>query len=336
MALYILRRLFYMIPVLVGIVFITFFLTRILPGDPALMIAGTEAPANVLEKIRTDMGLNEPLYQQFIHYVVRLFHGDFGFAWHTGHSVLSDFSTRLPSTLELTLAAFIIALVVALPVGIIAATKKESIVDHISRVFSLIGSCVPSFWLALILIYVFYSNLNWFPAPLGRLGDGINPPTHITGLHVIDSLLTWNMPVLGQALAHLVLPAFVLSTGMMAIISRMVRSSMLEVINQDFIRTARAKGIYERTVVMKHALVNALLPTLTVIGVQFGLLLGGAVVTETIFSWPGVGSYITESILATDYAPIQAFTLMSALIISFTNLAVDVIYGLIDPRVRYE
>lgn len=336
MALYILRRLFYMIPVLIGIVFITFFLTRILPGDPALMIGGTEAPEDVLERIRGDMGLNDPLYQQFIHYVARLFHGDFGFAWHTGHSVLSDFSTRLPATIELTLASFIIALVVALPVGIIAATKKESIVDHISRVFSLIGSCVPSFWLALILIYVFYSRLNWSPAPLGRVGDGVSLPTHLTGLYVIDSLLTWNMPVLGQALSHLLLPAIVLSTGMMAIISRMVRSSMLEVISQDFIRTARAKGIYERTVVMKHALVNALLPTLTVIGVQFGLLLGGAVVTETIFSWPGVGSYITESILATDYAPIQAFTLMSALIISFTNLAVDVIYGLIDPRVRYD
>ncbi|AJY74783.1 peptide ABC transporter permease [Paenibacillus beijingensis] len=325
-----------MIPVLIGIVFITFFLTRILPGDPALMIAGTEAPDDVLEKIRNDMGLNEPLYLQFIHYVARLFQGDFGFAWHTGHSVLSDFATRLPATIELTLASFIVALVIALPVGIIAATKKESIVDHISRVFSLIGSCVPSFWLALILIYVFYSRLNWFPAPLGRLGNGISPPTSITGLYVVDSLLTWNIPVLGQALAHLALPAIVLSTGMMAIISRMVRSSMLEVISQDFIRTARAKGIYERTVVMKHALVNALLPTLTVIGVQFGLLLGGAVVTETIFSWPGVGSYITESILATDYAPIQAFTLMSALIISFTNLAVDVIYGLIDPRVRYD
>lgn len=282
------------------------------------------------------MGLNDPLYQQFIQYVVRLLHGDFGFAWHTGHSVWDDFSTRLPATIELTIMSFMIALVVALPIGILAATKKESVVDHISRIFSLIGSCVPSFWLALILIYVFYSQLNWFPAPMGRLDNGIMPPTPITGLYVIDSLLTWNMQTLGQAISHLLLPAIVLSTGMMAIISRMIRSSMLEVIGQEFIRTARAKGILERTVIMKHALINAVLPTLTVIGVQFGLLLGGAVVTETIFSWPGVGSYITESILATDYAPIQAFTLMSALIISFTNLAVDVIYGLVDPRVRYD
>ncbi|MEK3915752.1 ABC transporter permease [Paenibacillus sp. FSL H7-0331] len=333
---YILRRLLLMIPGLMGIVFITFFLTRILPGDPAMMMAGMEAPISVIEKIRQDMGLNDPLYKQFIHYVMQLLHGDFGFAWHTGHTVWDDFSSKFPATLELTIASFIIALLIALPVGIIAATKKESIIDHVSRVFSLIGSCVPSFWLGLILIYVFYSKLNWVPAPLGRIGRDINPPSHVTGLYVIDSLLSGDFIALTQTLTHLLLPAFCLSTGTMAIISRMIRSSMLEVISQEFIRTARAKGIYERTVILKHAFVNALLPTLTVIGVQFGLLLGGAVVTETIFSWPGVGGYITESILATDYAPIQAFTLMSAVLISLTNLTVDVLYGLLDPRIRYE
>ncbi|PYI56219.1 ABC transporter permease [Paenibacillus flagellatus] len=333
---YIVRRIVFMIPGLIGIALITFIISRVLPGDPAVMLAGEQAPPAVVEKIRQEMGLNDPLYIQFFDYIGQLVRGNLGFAWHTGHSVLSDFATRFPATLELTIASFLIAVLVAVPVGIVAATKKESAIDHISRVFSLIGACVPVFWLGLMLIYFFYSKLGWAPAPLGRIGEDINPPTHVTGLYVLDSLLSGDFIALKQSISHLILPAICLSTGTMAIIARMMRSSMLEVIGQDYIRTARSKGIYERSVIFKHALVNALIPTLTVLGLQFGYLLGGAVITETIFTWPGIGGYVTESILATDYAPIQAFTLLSAFLYSFINLTVDVLYGFIDPRIRYE
>ncbi|MDN8592822.1 ABC transporter permease [Paenibacillus sp. 11B] len=333
---YTLRRLLQMIPALIGIVVITFILSRVLPGDPAIVMAGEQATDDVIAKIRMDMGLDKPLFVQFFSYVGQLLQGNLGFAYHTGHTVLSDFATRFPATIELTLASVIIAICVAIPVGIIAATRKESFIDHISRVFSLIGACVPIFWLGLLFIYIFYSILGWAPAPMGRISGDLNPPTHITGLYVIDSLMTGDMVALKSSLAHLLLPAICLSTGTMAIVARMTRSSMLEVIGQDYVRTARAKGLSETAVVGKHALINALIPTLTVLGLQFGGLLGGAVITETIFSWPGVGGYVTDSILAADYAPIQAFTLVSAILFSFINLAVDLVYGLIDPRIRYE
>jgi len=333
---FITRRLLYLIPSLLGIVLITFILSRVLPGDPALMIAGEQAPQHVVENIRAQLGLNEPLYVQFGAYIKQLAQGDLGIAWHTGHTVLEDFAVRLPATIELGFASLLIALLVAIPVGIVAATKKESIVDHISRVFSLIGACMPVFWLGLLLILFFYSKLGIAPAPMGRIGGDILPPTSITGLYLVDSLLTADWVAFKQSLSHLILPAICLSAGTMAIIARMMRSSMLEVIGQDYIRTARAKGLNERSVVYKHALANASIPTITMVGLQIGYLLGGAVITETIFAWPGVGSYVTESILATDYAPIQAFTLLSAVVYSGINLLVDVIYGLIDPRIRYE
>ncbi|MCE5171958.1 ABC transporter permease [Paenibacillus profundus] len=333
---FITRRLLYLIPSLLGIVLITFILSRVLPGDPALMIAGEQAPQHVVENIRTQLGLNDPLYVQFGAYVKQLLQGDLGVAWHTGHTVLEDFAVRLPATIELGFVSLLIALLVAIPVGIVAATKKESIVDHISRIFSLIGACMPVFWLGLLLILFFYSKLGIAPAPMGRIGGDILPPTNITGLYLVDSLLTADWVAFKQSLSHLLLPAICLSAGTMAIIARMMRSSMLEVIGQDYIRTARAKGLNERSVVYKHALVNASIPTVTMIGLQIGYLLGGAVITETIFAWPGVGSYVTESILATDYAPIQAFTLLSAVVYSCINLLVDMVYGLIDPRIRYE
>jgi len=333
---FITKRIVYLIPSLIGIVLITFILSRVLPGDPALMIAGEQAPQSVVDNIRMELGLNDPLYIQFGTYVKQLVQGDLGTAWHTGHTVVEDFATRLPATLELALASLLIALIVAIPVGIIAATRKESALDHISRVFSLIGACMPVFWLGLLLILLFYSKLGIAPAPMGRIGNDILPPTNITGLYLIDSLLTADWVAFRQSLSHLILPAICLSSGTMAIIARMMRSSMLEVISQDYIRTARAKGLSEGTVVYKHALANASIPTITMVGLQIGYLLGGAVITETIFSWPGVGSYVTESILATDYAPIQAFTLLSAVVYSVINLVVDLIYGWIDPRIRYE
>ncbi|MEI2399976.1 MULTISPECIES: ABC transporter permease [Paenibacillus] len=333
---YTLKRLVQMIPALLGIIVITFILSRVLPGDPAIMLAGEQAPEEIVDKIRQDMGLDKPLYIQFFTYIGQLLQGNIGYAYHTGHTVASDLASRFPATIELTLASILIAVLVAIPVGIVAATRKESFLDHISRVFSLIGACVPIFWLGLMFIYVFYSILGWAPAPMGRISGDLNPPVHITGLYVLDSILSGDTAALKSSLSHLLLPAICLSTGTMAIIARMTRSSMLEVVDQDFVRTARAKGLRESAVIYKHALVNALIPTLTVLGLQFGFLMGGAVITETIFSWPGIGGYVTDSILAADYAPIQAFTLVSAVLYCGINLAVDLIYGFIDPRIRYE
>ncbi|MFB5267749.1 ABC transporter permease [Paenibacillus enshidis] len=336
MVIYTIRRLIQMIPALLGIVIITFIISRVLPGDPAVMLAGEQATPETIENIRKSMGLDQPLYIQFFHYTGGLLQGNLGEAYHTGQSVASDFATRFPATIELALASLIVAILVAIPVGILAATRKESIIDHISRVFSLIGACMPIFWIGLLFIYIFYATLGIAPAPMGRISNDLNPPTHITGLYVVDSLLSGDFVALKSSISHLILPAICLSTGTMAIVARMMRSSMLEVIGQDFVRTARAKGLGEWIVIYKHALINAFIPTLTVLGLQVGYLIGGAVITETIFTWPGVGSYVTDSILAADYAPIQAFTLVSALIYSFINLAVDLIYGWLDPRIRFE
>ncbi|GIP23534.1 ABC transporter permease [Paenibacillus sp. J22TS3] len=333
---YALRRLAMMIPSIAGIVMITFILTRILPGDPALMITGEQALPEFVNKVREEYGFNQPLYIQLWDYIKQLFRGDLGFAWHTGHSVVSDFVSRFPATLELTLASMLVALIIAIPLGIAAASRQNSIFDHIARVLSFIGSSVPIFWLGLLLITLFYSKLGWLPAPIGRITGDLNPPTHITGLYVLDSLLSWDMAALKSSLQHLILPAVCMSMGTMAIVTKMIRASMLEVIRQDFMRTAKSKGLSHRAVIYRHGLINSLIPSLTVIGLQFGALLGGAVITETIFVWPGIGNYVTESILSADYAPIQAMTLISAVLYGFINLIVELLYGVLDPRVRYE
>ncbi|MED4599955.1 ABC transporter permease [Paenibacillus validus] len=336
MLVYSLRRLTMMVPSLIGIIVVTFILTRVLPGDPALMITGEQALPEFVEKVREQYGFNQPLYIQFWEYIKQLARGDLGYAWHTGHSVASDFATRFPATLELTLASMVIALMVAIPLGVLAAARKNSVIDHFTRILSLIGSCMPIFWLGLLLISLFYSKLGWLPAPVGRISGDINPPTHVTGLYVIDSLLSLDMVALKDSLLHLLMPAFCLSLGTMAIVTKMIRASMLDVIKQDFMRTAKAKGLSDGAVIARHGLINGLVPTLTVVGLQFGYLLGGAVITETVFVWPGVGQYVTESILAADYAPIQAITLISAVLYGILNLIVELWYGVLDPRVRYE
>lgn len=330
---YVLRRLLSMIPALFGVILAIFLLTRVLPGDAARTYAGEQAPPEVVENIRAQMGLDKPIWQQFIDYVADLFRGDLGFAWHTGQSVASEFSARLPATLELALFALGIALLVGIPLGIASATRRDQPIDHISRVLSLVGASMPLFWLGLMVIFLFYGRLGWEPPPLGRIGVGVNPPTRITGMYVLDSLLTGDMVALGSSFSHIIWPALVLSTGSMAIIARMTRSAMLEVIDQDYIRTARSKGLSPATVIYKHALKNAAPVTMTVVGLQFGQLLGGAVITETIFTWPGIGKFITDSVLATDYAPVQAFTLVAAVLYLFINLAVDLINAKLDPRV---
>ena len=329
------RRLLSMFPALLGVVVCIFLLTRVLPGDPARTLAGEQADPTTVEQIRVQMGLDAPVPVQFFRYVGDLLHGDLGFAWHTGHPVLDDFATRLPATVELALFALVIAVLVGVPVGILSATHRDRPVDHVTRVFSLIGASMPVFWLGLMVIFIFYNRLGVEPAPLGRIAQHVNPPTTITGLFVLDSLLSGDMAALRTSLSHIIWPALCLASGSTAIMARMTRSEMLEVINQDYIRTAISKGLSPLKVTAKHALKNAAPVILTVVGLQFGLLMGGAVITETVFSWPGIGSYVVQSVLATDYAPVQAFTLLAAVTYLIVNLLVDLTNGRLDPRVGH-
>jgi ABC-type dipeptide/oligopeptide/nickel transport system permease component len=280
------------------------------------------------------MGLDQPLIAQFFSYIGDLLRGDLGFAWHTGHTVVEDLASRLPATAELALVSIIIALLIAVPLGIVSAVFRDKWIDHVGRVISLVGASMPLFWLGLLVIYFFYFTLGVAPAPIGRISSGVNPPTDVTGLFLIDSLLSGDTVAFSSSLQSIIWPALVLATGSIAMISRMTRSAMLEVLGQDYVRTARSKGLAPRFVIGKHAFRNASPSVVTVVGLEFGQLLGGAVITETIFSWPGVGSYVTQSIMATDYAPVQAFTLLAAAIFLVVNLIVDLVNAAIDPRVR--
>ncbi len=329
------RRLLAMIPALFGVLICVFLLTRVLPGDPARTLAGEQADPETVQRIRDQMGLDKPLWSQFVTYLSGVFRGDLGTAWHTGRPVLADLASRFPATVELALVALVIALVLGIPLGIISAVHRGRWVDHLGRIVGLTGASMPLFWLGMLVIYVFYYLLDIAPAPVGRLGDSINPPTHVTGLYLVDSLLSGDTVAFSSAAHHIIWPALVLSTGALAMFSRMTRSAMLEILGQDYVRTAVSKGLRPRSVIGKHALKNAAPPVLTVVGLELGQLLAGAVLTETIFTWPGIGSYITQSILATDYAPIQAFTLLAAVLYLVINLAVDLAQAAIDPRIRH-
>ena len=328
------RRVLAMIPTLLGVVVCIFLITRVLPGDPARTLAGENADQSVVDKLREQMGLDQPIWQQFGDYVVGLLQGNLGYAWHTGHPVAQDFATRFPATVELALAALIIGVLVGVPLGIVSAMQRGRLADHLTRVVSLLGVSMPLFWLGLLVISFFYGTLGWAPAPIGRIDDDVNPPTHVTGLYLVDSLLTGDGVAFASSFSHLIWPAMVLSVGGIAIISRMTRSAMLEVMGQDYIRTAEAKGMGPARVIGGHALKNAAPSIVTIIGLELGQLLGGAVITETIFSWPGVGGYVTESIKANDYAPVQAMTLIAAIIYLVVNLIVDLSQAIFDPKVR--
>lgn len=332
---YVIRRVAAMLPALLGVLIAVFVMTRVLPGDPARTLAGEQADAQTVERIREQMGLDRPLWQQFFDYVASLFQGDLGFAWHTGRPVVEDFANRLPATLELAAFALVISLLVGIPLGIASAVQRGKAIDHVARVVSLAGASMPLFWLGLLVISFFAFQLGVAPAPVGRIDDGVNPPTHITGLYVLDALLSGDVVALGSALSMIIWPAMVLATGATAMIARMTRSAMLEVLGQDYVRTAVSKGLAPGVVVGKHAFRNAAPTILTVVGLELGQLLAGAVLTETIFSWPGLGSYVVQSILATDYAPVQAFTLLAAGMFLVVNLLVDLGQAAIDPRVRH-
>ncbi len=321
------------IPVLLGVSIVVFFMVRAIPGDPAQIMLGQQATQAQVQQVRESMGLDKPIFVQYGLFLKNALRGDLGDSIVTGRPVTTELLVRLPATLELTAFAMLVAILVGVPVGVIAAVRQYSALDKTTSVLALTGISMPIFWLAMILVVIFGVNLELLPFP-GRLGP-TTAITSITGLVLVDSLLTFNFAGFWDGLLHLIMPALALATIPMAVIMRMTRSSMLEVLNEDYVRTARAKGVAPRRVVFKHALRNAMLPTITVIGLQTGLLMGGAIITETIFSWPGIGLYAYQSVSSRDYASIQGVVLYGALLFVLINLVVDVLYAILDPRVRY-
>jgi len=330
------RRLALALPGLVGVVVVTFLLNRALPGDPAAFFAGPAATPQAIAEIRIKLGLDRSLPQQFILYVRDLARGDLGKSLTTGQSVRADLLARLPASLELTLCSLALALAVALPLGILAATRPGSWVDHAARVVTTAGVSLPIFFTGLLLVYVFYYLLGWAPAPLGRLDAFTSPPPPVIGFYLVDSALAGDGVAFRASLHQLVLPAVTLGLFAMAPIARMTRAAMLGVLASDFVRTARAAGLAPRTVLFTYALRNALLPVVTLLGMVFSFLLGANVLVEKVFAWPGVGSYALEALIASDYAPVQGFVLTMASLYVLLNLAIDILYGLIDARVRIE
>ncbi|WP_342598979.1 ABC transporter permease [Psychrobacillus sp. FSL H8-0483] len=331
---YIGKRLLQLIPVLLGMTFLVFMIIRAIPGNPAQVILGQLASEEAIKALEIKLGLNNPWYTQYIDYLIGLFKGDLGESMRTVQPVSKEIWPYLAATFELAFFAILIAVIIGVNAGIISAWFQNSWFDYLAMVLALIGVSMPIFWLGLMEQWIFGIELQWLPTS-GR-EDVRNPISSVTNLYVLDTIINGRFDQLGQVLKHLVLPGIALATIPMAIIARMTRSSMLEVMRADYIRTARAKGQKMFWVVYKHALKNAIIPVLTVIGLQMGLLLGGAILTETIFSWPGIGRYIYDAIQFRDYPVIQSGILIVAFIFVMINLFVDILYGLIDPRIKYD
>lgn len=332
---HIIRRLLLMIPMLIGITLLLFVVTHIVPVDPLAVIL-TEKSMEDPEAVQAAIakwGLDKPLPEQYLVYLNNLLHGDLGISFKTKNPVTLDLKTFLPATIELAIGSFIFAIVLGLPLGIISAVRSGSLVDHFTRVFSLLGASMPPFWSGLLMLYVFYYLLEWAPGP-GRIDSRLGTPDKVTGLFVVDSLVTNNMDAFWSSLSHLILPSIILGWFTLALIARITRSSILEVLSQDYIRTARAKGQIERLVITRHALRNGLIPLVTLMGLAFAGLMSGAIMTETIFSWPGIGRYAVDAATSLDYPAISGVTLLIAVIYMFVNLFVDILYSILDPRIR--
>lgn len=329
-------RLLTTVPTLIGVVVVTFLLTRVLPGDPAAFFAGPAADPASIEQIRVSLGLDKSLPEQFVAYVGDLAHGDLGTALSTGQPVVAEIRARLPASAELTLFALLLSMSIAVPLGILAAVRQGSWIDHLSRVLTTAGVSLPVFFTGLLFVYVFYFLLGWAPAPLGRLDLFTSPPPDLTGFYLVDSLVAGEWETFRASLAQIILPGLTLALFSLAPIARMTRASMLAVLASDFIRTARASGLSPGTVVVAYAFRNAMLPVVTTLGMVFSFLLGANVLVEKVFAWPGVGSFAVEALIQSDYAPVQGFVLTMAVLYVLLNLLIDLSYGLIDPRVRME
>ena len=328
------NRLLASLPALFGVVVVTFMLMRVLPGDPAVFFAsGPSAGQAEIEELRRTMGLDKPIPVQLVRYLGEIAQGDLGRSMTTGQPVVSDIKRRLPASLELTCTALVIALSLALPLGIMAALRPGTVIDHTVRLLCTLGVCVPTFVSGLLLIYAFYYLLGWAPDPTARIDIFASPPPDITGFYLIDFALTGDWEGWWAAFRQLLLPAFTMALFVLAPLARMTRASMLAVLGSDFIRTAHAMGLSRLRITVAYALRNALLPGLTITGIVFSTMLGANVLVEKVFSWPGVASYALDALLASDYAPVQAFVLLMASIFVLVNVTIDVLYGIADPRV---
>ena len=332
----ILRRLVGALPNVLGVIVVTFLLTRALPGDPAAYFAGPSATREAIEQVRATLGLDKSLPQQFVLYIKDLAHGELGNSLSTGQPVLAEIKSRLPASLELTLCGLLFACVIALPLGVLAATRPGSWIDHLCRVLATAGVSLPTFFTGLLLAYVFYYLLGVAPAPLGRVDVSFSAPPTVSGFYLIDSLLAGDLELFVACAAQLVLPAITLGLFVMAPLMRMTRAAMLGVLSSDYIRTARAAGLSRTKVLYVYAFRNALLPIVTTLGMVFSFLLGSNVLVEKVFAWPGIGSYVIGALVASDYAPVQGFVLTMALLYVALNLVIDLLYGVIDPRVGME
>ncbi|HWR40005.1 MAG TPA: ABC transporter permease [Patescibacteria group bacterium] len=327
------RRIPRLLMVFLGVSMITFALSHVIPGDPARMMVGQKASPETLAKARVELGLDQPVPVQYWRYLTDLLQGDMGRSIRTQQPVADELKKYFPATLELTLVSMLLTLVGGILLGVLAAVRRDGWVDHASRLISLVGVSMPLFWSGLLVLIVFYQWLQWFPAS-GRLDTFMTPPPRITGMYLVDGMLAGDGAVMFSALEHLVLPASCLAYVQLAVIARQVRSSMIQVLALDYIRTARAFGLSETKIIYQYALKNALLPTVTVAGLIFGELLGGAIITETIFSWPGMGKYVVDSVGFLDFPAIMGFTMVVAMGYVLINLLVDLLYRVLDPQIQ--
>ncbi|MHB8731935.1 MAG: ABC transporter permease [bacterium] len=332
---YIIRRVLMLVPMLVGITLLSFLLSHAVPADPVAANLGDQAAADptIVAAFRHHWGLDQPLYRQYLIYLWNLVHGNMGISISTRQPVLLDLRQHLPATIEIAVAAMLLSLVTGIPLGMLAAVNRERPIDQAARVVSLVGVSTPVFWLGLVAIVVFYAHLGWAPAP-GRLSPTITAPPFVTGFVLVDAILSHHWDAAADWLGHLVLPAVVLSSYSLGIVTRMMRGSMLEVLGEDYVRTARAKGVTRWAVIVRHAARNALIPIITIVGLSFGGLLSGAVVTETVFSWPGLGLYAFSSATSLDFPAIMGSGIVVAGVYVLVNLVVDVAYAFFDPRIR--
>ncbi|MFT3851752.1 MAG: ABC transporter permease [Ilumatobacteraceae bacterium] len=332
---YLVRRLAIMPILLLGVITAVFVISRLTPADPLVSIVGERNlnSPEIVAAAKARWGLDESIPVQYGKYMKNVLRGDFGTSFTTRRPVLSDLWDRLPATLELTTFALVIGTVGGIALGILAARKRDSIVDHAARLFALIGSSLPAFWAGLLGLYIFYAQLSWLPGP-GRFDPRATPPGRITGFYTIDALLHADLGAFWDAFEHLLLPGIVLGWGVIGIVTRLVRASLLDEFSMEYVRVARAMGLRERTVVNQHALRNALLPTITIVGFSFAYLITGAVLTEIVFSWPGLGSYAVEASRKLDFPAIVGVSALGALAFLLTNLATDIAYAFADPRIR--
>ncbi|MCW2842591.1 MAG: hypothetical protein JWN22_507 [Nocardioides sp.] len=327
------RRLVTTALTLLGIVVVVFFVVRVLPGDAAVLRAGPYADAERLAQVRADYGLDKPLYEQFLSYMGGIFHGDLGTSTVSGGSVASELFSRLPASLEIGLYAVLLACLIGIPMGVLAAAHRGGWLDRIVRLGVIAASSMAMFWLGLLLIYFFFYRLGWFPAPIARLPADVGPPRHVTGLYTLDALLTGQAGLAWTVARSLMLPVLTLTVALVAPVMKIVRQSMIETLGSDYVRTARAMGVPERHILMRDGLRNALLPVVTAIGIVFGYMLGGNIIVETLFAWPGIGRYAYQSIQNNDLEALQGFVILVGVMYVLLNVVIDICYRLIDPRI---